>query len=212
MKKAIMIVMVLATAMGAAYASGFLGFSNEKLRYKVTVVVETPEGEKIGSAVREAGKYTEPRILPEQGGVFYNVTRGEAVVVDLEERGVLFALLGGQGEAENVFKLLSGQSDNKVVLSPEQYPQFVRFRDLKDPKTVEAVKLGELSEVVRIKEIVFVTTNDPVTWAIARWLPWLPNYYNRMFDGQRYNMAKSKYPFANSLSSGSFSTGDPHER
>src|SRR6218665_2890440 len=83
-----------------AACAGACGFSNEKIRYKMTVTVETPEGIKTGSAVREAGRYTEPSILPDQGGVFYRVIGGEAVVVDLAERGVLFALIDDSREAK----------------------------------------------------------------------------------------------------------------
>lgn len=67
-------------------------------RYKMSVVVETPEGEITGSAVREMGNSTPLIQLPDVGnpaGV-----RGEAVVVDLGARGVLFALISDKSDNE----------------------------------------------------------------------------------------------------------------
>lgn len=55
-------------------------------RYKMTVTVETPEGIKTGSAVREISNSLQGNNWPDVGnpaGV-----RGEAVVVDLSKRGV----------------------------------------------------------------------------------------------------------------------------
>src|SRR5689334_19573264 len=73
------------------------GSDHNLIRYRVTVTVETPEGIKTGSAVREASMYHETSILPDQGGTFYNIAKGQAVAVDLGKRGVLFVLLGGEG-------------------------------------------------------------------------------------------------------------------
>ncbi len=62
-------------------------------RYRLTVEVDTPEGLKTGSSVIEvstmvSGKYS----IPDPGKLFTRV-RGEAVTVDLGQRGVMFALL-----------------------------------------------------------------------------------------------------------------------
>jgi hypothetical protein len=63
-------------------------------RYKITIEIETPEGIKTGSAVREvrAWKNAAKIINPDVAPIEYEVI-GEAVVVDLGKRGVLFGLI-----------------------------------------------------------------------------------------------------------------------
>jgi len=133
-------VLGLVLLLGAGCASAG---SSETLRYKVTVTVTTPEGEKSGSAVREASTYSEKSILPDQGGTSFNITKGEAVVIDLGKQGKVFALMGGQEEARNVFEMLKGTGMNDpVAMTLEQlrrYPQFVYFSDLNNPKTIQRV-------------------------------------------------------------------------
>jgi hypothetical protein len=63
-------------------------------RYKMTVEVETPEGLKTGSAVREVNVVIAHPDIQGMNGTRAFV-KGEAVVVDLGKRGVLFALLKG---------------------------------------------------------------------------------------------------------------------
>ncbi len=136
-------------AWGIAYPSG-------TWRYKMMVAVDTPEGEKTGSAVREISVTCTPRVLPDVIPCIPRV-KGEAVVIDLGKRGVLFALMTGAGgdvdygddivykafsspmpaltpEGIRYYRSLKGVT---ATLTPEEYPMFVRFRDPKDPKTLE---------------------------------------------------------------------------
>ena len=91
MKYGLMAIALILTA-GTAFAMSDLYVSGT-WRYRITVEVETPEGIKTGSAVREVSNaassirfgFPESTSPPE--------VRGEAVVVDLGERGVLFALI-----------------------------------------------------------------------------------------------------------------------
>ena len=69
---------------------GFL-YPSGSWRYRLTLEVETPEGVKTGSSVRLVSAAAEPQITPE-AHPHARVT-GEAVVVDLGNRGVLFALI-----------------------------------------------------------------------------------------------------------------------
>lgn len=185
-------------------------FPSGTWRYRMTVTVETPEGIKTGSAVREVhvtrGWLLTPEMLPDV------TLKGEAVVVDLGQRGVLFALLcGGRlgddygsdipfyvfrypagGLSKEGIKHFSKLKAGPVELQPENYPMFVRFRDLGDPKTVEAVSATNSQEKpsytsvetirtfasafgagVRLKSITMEMTEAPVTWGIDKWLPWL---------------------------------------
>ena len=81
------------TALIAIPACGMLGHSLPTYRYRLTVEVDTPEGIKTGASVIEvrttlAGKPT----LPDANALEIRV-KGQAVMVDLGQRGVLFALL-----------------------------------------------------------------------------------------------------------------------
>lgn len=127
-------------------------------RYRMTVTVETPEGLKTGSAVREvkvdAGGL---KLTPEMGPSVEVI--GEAVVVDLGKRGVLFALMRGAMHGVDYAKsipfdafLYAGGGatregiehyrhlkNAKAVLEPEQYPTFARYKIKNDPSTAEIV-------------------------------------------------------------------------
>lgn len=124
-------------------------------RYKITVEVETPEGIKSGSAVRELFFGTRPHIFPEDSG-FSFWTYGEAVAVDLGKRGVLFALvqafedrgvhyalknpfysLGYVKEYGSYIRYNNFLSNGRVgVLPEEEWPLMVMFKDINDPKTM----------------------------------------------------------------------------
>lgn len=227
-----MLCATLFLVVGFALTACAFGLTSHKtLRYRITVTVETPEGLKTGSAVREAGQYWEKKILPEQGGTFYNVTKGEAVVIDLGKKGFLFGLIEGQDEAKLIFDSFPSSAQKGIALRPEQYPRFVRFQDLKEPKTVENARdiikcpssskvcegrIGyvalqsmkdKLGDGVQLKTVTIEMTSEPITTGIITLLPWLPDYYSRMLDGRRYNTIKADNKLANSLTSGHFAIG-----
>ncbi len=125
-------------------------------RYRITVNVDTPEGLKSGSAVREVEVTFKPR--PEYTPHPYHSShkmRGEAVAVDLGERGVLFALITPDSypEVTATFRgppaftlegaeFYSDLKDAKATLDPTRYPnypQLVTFTDPDDPKSVENI-------------------------------------------------------------------------
>lgn len=128
-------------------------------RYKMTVAVETPEGLKTGSAVREISNSDSSLAFELTQSVNPGELKGEAVVVDLGSRGKLFALLSGYKRGPDyaedvvfdVFPYDGGYStaagirhyrslkDAKATLTPTDYPVLVMFKDIKDPKTVTSV-------------------------------------------------------------------------
>ena len=130
------------------------------LRYKITVTVQTPEGIKVGSSVWEVYFFCQPKILPDVNPCPAFVAAGDAVIVNLGKRGMLFGLMRdwmgsdyGYHLVQEVFPAPNGAfplsaanvryyrslKTEKVVLRSEQYPDFVYFRYPKDPKTVESV-------------------------------------------------------------------------
>lgn len=119
-------------------------------RYKITVEVETPEGIKTGAAVREISVQRGISLAPEMTS--HIDFKGEAVAVDLGERGILFSLLTsaetipfytfpsgvGYTTAEGIDYYRHLKAGPKE-LEAREYPMFVRFYDTNDPKTVERV-------------------------------------------------------------------------
>ena len=129
-------------------------------RYKMTVEVQTPEGIKTGSVVREVNLVFETILFLTQK-VYKNKlsVSGEAVVVDLGERGVLFALLKGAfgshdhakrflfevfessygGTTLEGAKYYSQLKNVKTEVELKHYPMLVTFSDVGNPKTVKNV-------------------------------------------------------------------------
>lgn len=181
--------MILGVAMAACAGAG--GFSNEKIRYKMTVTVETPEGVKTGYAVREASRYTEPSILPDQGGTMYNIIKGEAVVVDLESRGTLFVIMDGEREAKAVMKALTQSvSVDFFTMQPKFYPRFIYFKNNHDPKSVEKVSQKLLHEVygegVALRQISIAKANEDIIYTIHAYIPWVSTSVGYI-SGKRIN-------------------------
>ncbi len=163
---AVLLTVMAASVVVAMEQTG--GAQTYSWRYKMTVRVETPEGIKTGSAVRQMGNELEGSALSQSGNPAD--VRGEAVVVDLGKRGVLFALISHQSDLEfyDAFPI-PGQNDGqggstpegiryhaslpagtKGILDPSEppgYPKLVTFADLNDPKSVTQVQMWERDEM-----------------------------------------------------------------
>ena len=149
------VVAALIVAGIAVYTAAF----SATVRYRLTIEAEVNGERKTGSGVIEVtySKNNDPISQSE----FSIDVRGEAVVIDLGPRGILFALLKGDTDSrsgpeyivlrafnfpggalplpvrEGLLKVkrLSGTIDLPLT----SFPLLVRFRDLNDPKTVERV-------------------------------------------------------------------------
>jgi hypothetical protein len=126
-------------------------------RYRITVEVDTPEGTKTGSSVREVSIQLVPQLTPEMKPTTH--LSGEAVVVDLGNRGVVFALLkgykvgsdhakflpfyifpfGGDPVSKEGLKYYSNLKAGSKEIDPEWYPIFVHFLNPKDPKSIQSL-------------------------------------------------------------------------
>lgn len=149
-----LVVGALLAVSAIAYAMSDKNATSGSWRYKMTVTVETPEGLKSGSAVREVifklRNSRNPQTVPDI------TVKGEAVVVDLGKRGVLFALMKGGRRGEDygdsivydAFPLPDDQAgyliqyyshlkNAKKVLTETDYPVLVAFSDIKDPASVK---------------------------------------------------------------------------
>lgn len=150
-------------------------FGGGKYHYKLTVEVETPDGIRTGSAVREV-VYTEDLIakylikLPDAGVVSVR-QHGEAVVVDLPGGQTLFALLplNGYEPLQAAFgndapaTVDAAVADGRIATLAathgfaaynngfgyddhvSNYPMLVRFKDQRDPTSVALVDPSDLA-------------------------------------------------------------------
>lgn len=141
-------VIVLGLIVAAVVIGWNLLFPSGTWRYKVIVSIETPEGIKTGSAVREMHVVDTPNILPE---VHASIdVKGEAVVVDLGKRGVVYAVMGtddyytvfnafpveGATTAGGIRYYKSLKPGTSASLALQDRPMLVTFKDPSDPKTV----------------------------------------------------------------------------
>ncbi len=154
MKKEYKDLLIIFIALLIFAAGWWLALPSATWRYKLTVNVETPEGMKSGSTVREVHVQDFFIQLPESHPS--HDLKGEAVVVDLGKRGVLFAPMdtndymtvynvfpmepgGGGGATRKGFIYYTFLKAGPKDLTPEQYPRLITFKDITDPRTVELV-------------------------------------------------------------------------
>lgn len=165
----------LLALLSAALSACGLTDNTPTYRYRLTVEVDTPEGAKSGSSVIEVEtELGGEDSIPSPGRVTHRV-RGEAVAVDLGERGVLFALLRSDNDidwasrvmfllapgyaGEDAFQLRYGamMRDRRLKTLPRKwprmghldprsaYPMLVTFGDVSDPSSVEEVDPDDLA-------------------------------------------------------------------
>ena len=208
---------LLVLVAGAALAVGLfkLKYPSHAWRQRITFVVSTPQGEKVGSAV-QAVEWT-PNPIFKDGAAFHLTLKGETVAVEIAPGRVLFALLDGPGGYEHIglialYQFGGGRpgggdypwADSNFAavraahgaaatpLRPDLYPRLVTFRDLNDPTTVEQVDPANLAASfgvgVKLARVTIELTDAQVTTGIEQWLPWLSqSRASGMLDGRRYH-------------------------
>lgn len=172
---------------------------------KLTVTVMTPKGEVSGSSVVGVS-WKKNLFSGGWGGALFHLTlRGEATTIDLGGGQFLFAILGYQDSQEpnntgiiplklfrqrlplesaddywsaDTFKRVQAARGRGPAALPQTlYPRFLRFRDIRDPTTVELVDPNDLAKSfgpgVRLERVTIEITDDAVTRRIRNTLPWL---------------------------------------
>lgn len=225
----------------AAYLLWFLAFPWTPVWYRLTFDIETPEGVKSASGVRLVYDWKQPKIaVPSSGG---GSGAGEAIPIDLDNRGVLFALVaprnpdGTPGNSpvsvplDAIYNRLKGdwprgikrlrELDGAIELKPDETPFLVRFRDINDPKTVEAVDPQDLAarfgEGIRLKRAtlefvsfgiwplyLFGIPGAQVTTGIEKRLGWLPKVTKGSLDGSILQYRDARASLSNTLHHGDF--------
>lgn len=182
------VALVLFLTLRALFGGGTVSWNQ-----RLTLVIETPQGEVRGSAVTRVENVTSKGalVLVEARGTRSYWT-GEAVAVEVLPGKWLFALLqseGGTDAGHWVFaaydlgtavgadgypsydaamaKLRAQPLDVPVPLPAEGMPMLVAFDEITDPKTVRRVDPRNLaavfSEGVRLKAVTLEITDEPVT-------------------------------------------------
>lgn len=198
---------VLVLVAGVALAIGVfkLQHPTHAWRQRITFVVATPQGEKVGSSV-QAVEWT-PNPLFKDGAAFHLNLKGEAVAVEIAPGRVLFALLNGPGGSEHAGLLAlyqfgggrPGRGDfpwaksdfaavraahgaGPTLLRPDLTPLLVTFRDINDPKTVERVDPENLAASfgagVKLGAATVELTDAQVTTVIEKTLSWIVSGYD----------------------------------
>ena len=176
-------------------------------RYRLTIEVEADGKSHFGSGIIQSSLTRKATWIPQTGGTYSGI-RGEAIVVDLGERGMLFALLRSATSSDYASRIvldafpaapgiIRASSENMrrysdgaltTELHHSQYPRFVRFRDIDDPMSVEAVDPRDLSKSfgpgVALKQIVLATTVEPISRGIDAKLTWLTALNGRYLSGK----------------------------
>jgi hypothetical protein len=190
---------------------------------KLTVNIQTPLGEKSGSAVSNEIVSYGPTL---SGSIVQYAVKGEAVIVELTPGKYLFALLGQEelaswtwqdvlpigkdGDARPAFKMIENMREKRDI-PIKQYPLLVTFGDVTNPKTVKKVDPANLAATFGsgyyLKSITLEITDERVTEGkVQEVLGWLQDIWPNRLDGRRFETMESSNRVANSLSANSFST------
>lgn len=222
---------VLALLIGGAFAAWKIAYPSVTVRYRLTLEAEVDGKPVSGSGVIEATYAKQPRISPEAGSTASGV-RGEAVTLDLGARGLLFAILkAGKDssyrpeyiavqvlvrrdleDADIITRVRNLRGKAEVPL--DKLWMLVRFRDIGDPKSVEAVDPNDLAKNfgtgVKLMRATIEMTDDPVTTGIEKLLPpWFAERRQKKasLDGDTSIARFIKAPLANQIGTGYFKRG-----
>lgn len=181
---------------------GVIGYQKHVLRYRMTVLVQTPEGQRSGSGVLQVSVVETP--FWDLGSPTLYELFGESVSIDLPDGRTMFALLGdsdrdysihlpfivfashlsdggftdrdGRPNFEQRVRFLM-ETQPTAMIERGQWPTFVWFRDINDYTSV--VRLDDsLNSPVRILRVSIEITSDSPTRQVMARLPWLRNLGN----------------------------------
>jgi hypothetical protein len=151
---------------------------------RVTLTVITPEGVKATSEIlRSTLIHSKGPFLPAESLGAKSNRRGEALALDMGDRGYLFLLQTPFPSARELFypdlsveeageKLETASMGRSIKLPPQQYPVLATFRDLSDPASIEQVSPGNIQTLfgsgVSISSIEISITDEPVSKSMSK--------------------------------------------
>lgn len=169
--------------------------SGKSYRYRLTLQVDADGKPYAGTGVIRVSSTPKAGWVPQSGGAYSGV-QGEAVMINLGSRGMLFALLKGssrKSDADNIVRAIfpppngtnAAFAENidryngskfAAELSAEQLPLLVLIRDIRDPQSAVLVDpdnlAGTFGSGVILRRATLETTRDHVTTGIERAIPW----------------------------------------
>jgi hypothetical protein len=154
-------------------------------RFRVRMIVSVGGKWHEGSSVFLARYFHQGSWLPEMPS-YVNSTWGEAIVVDLDKHGLLFGLvspvdcyggcyLSAPDRLLGISARQLPQAQGEHDLRGDQLPALIRFRETRDPTSVELVDRLDVAygPDVSLKRVSISITSDPVTvGTLSRALPW----------------------------------------
>jgi hypothetical protein len=193
------IVIVTLGALAGIIGWNYLTGAPSTLHYRLTLKVDVDGQPHIGSGVIETRWGDQRYASSLAGGVAWHVfVKGEAVVVDLGKRGLLFSTLDGRRDSRCydppslvvavLGKTSVGSITPDLLRKISQYtwptkvdvdciPMLVRFGDPGNPKTAQLVDPNDLSTAfgsgVKLVETTIAITDEQVTRGIEGKLPWV---------------------------------------
>lgn len=209
----------------------------EEIRYRLTLEVDTPEGVKTGSSVwRQLVIWDDGPLAGLNGGVGNRTSiQGEAVTVDLGERGWLFCMMthdmSRRGSLDADFLLgavFPGGTDNWEVwfrqiktmtartslphdVPLQALPLLARFRDPNLPLEVEGADPQHLDQVfgpgVSLTRATIQITDAPVSWSIYDRWPWTRDLRGSI--AHTYNVPAEWPAVVAQIHGGSLDKGEP---
>ncbi len=180
-------------------------------RYEMTLEVQVGDEIRSGSSVVQVRWQREIRIIG-----FSVSVRGQAALIDLGDKGVLFMALGGSGDSKvaspsmlafNAYRdsglvpmkvndfahnlTLLSKPRERLPLLPDNRPQFIWLSDRNDPSTARPVKAEEFSSVIapdiHFRGAWVQTTRKSVTKDLAKKLPWIKKFAQPKATSGMYN-------------------------
>lgn len=162
-------------------------------RFRLTIEIQTPDGVKSGSSVIETSAWESGDWGPIEARGIRRSFKGRAVYVDLGSGRNLVALLafGPNGQDQSkLFRLVSAAlAPGRTVDWKEEYllkgagvlpsdytPTLITFADLANPQTASILDRSDLGKAFgpgfSFLQARLETTNEPVSLAIEKVLPW----------------------------------------
>lgn len=172
--------------------SHYVLFPTQVWHYKISVTIATPEGDKTGYAVREITREKGISLTPEMTAS--REVKGEAVAIDLGERGTAIAILRGASIDVPIrlfFELLRDRPLGEIIELPAEYhPIIVHYKNgdrkwtsLENvyrtkprrgdrlPAIIEDDLEKAFGEGVFLRKIEISKVDEPVTRFISPYLP-----------------------------------------
>ncbi len=194
---------VLIAGVAAIVVWIWLSFPTTSYRYRLTIVVELDGRVHSGSSVIEVRYRFFPEFFSQlaNGNQYERSVAGQAVLVELGERGVLIAALGDNGDhttvaadalagrafQPNARQYLGGykatfdgvralsRSQGRIALAMDNLPPFIWFSDSANPATGRLIKPREFANVMGdkagLQSAEIEITRDPVIIDIDKKLP-----------------------------------------